>query len=167
MKNNKIKTKHKLAGLGLFVAAFFISYCGIETKIPPHLTQQFSTFLSVIFGFNITAIVMFYSSPLAKKLYNKIDDERNTRELYILRDYFKWISLFFIITIVSIQLFSIIQESDLRSLLQEYSLPFFNGTIDTSLIFTSIIFSLMFLDIYFLLILVTILLDAVIESAKE
>lgn len=149
--------KHLIILLSLGLLAFVISYA-LRLRFDESLLNSIMTILSIIFGFNVTAISALYSKAFIANLHKRIDEvTKGQTQLQTLKQYFSLsckLSLSTIMYLILYQLF------------EEMSKEIVSSFLDVALFFSSLILSLVLANIFVLLFLLKVFLNGLISEAQ-
>lgn len=162
--------RHCFAALFLFLASF-IAVLFFSYEMPESTTGHFVTFFSIVFGFYLTTLSIFYGSSFTRRLYNEEDPLIKTQtKLHTLNKYFKFssaTSMAAILLLLVGSLFGVGSYDHLKggSSGERQHVHLFEVCWET--IFTGVSVGMIFVNIFFMIILFRILFNAFVEEGME
>lgn len=163
---------HKRISWAILIAIFLIA-CSAKVQMTDTTAQSLVTFFSILFGFYMTSLTIFYKSSYIKELYKTIDQERKRRRTYILKRYLQRISECLISSISCVFFFMMFATRNANGILSvdlhPFVLPLIEITIDFdfNLLVVSLIFAMAALNIFYMLLIINEVIKAVDTEAKN
>lgn len=150
--------KHYIIILVLGLFAFTISYA-LRLRFDESLLNSIMTVLSIIFGFNITAISTLYNKKFIANLHKKVDEVfKGQTQLQTLKQYFSMSCKLSLSTIMYLILYQLFVEMS-KAIVSTY--------LDFELLLTSLILPLVSVNICVLLLLLKVFLNGLISEAQS
>lgn len=164
-----MRYKHKIFSRIIFVVVFVLAFL-FKASMTDATAQNLVTFLSIVFGFHMTSIAIFYDASYTKKLHEHIDDELHKRGTHILVTYLRASSYCSIFSITYIIIFAIFASKNASGILTiEFSF-LASYSVDVAMYINRFIISALFgvigLSILYMLFLLNEIIDGLVEEAK-
>lgn len=148
--------KHLIIIMSLGLFAFVISYA-LRLRFDKSLLNSIMTVLSIIFGFNTTAVSTLYSKSFIANLHKKVDEvNKGQTQLQTLKQYFSMSCKLSLSTIMYLILYQLFEEMS-KAIISSY--------LDVELFLSSLILSLVSINIFVLLFLLKVFLKGLISEA--
>lgn len=162
--------EHKIFCIVVFLVTVIACYF-LGARVTEVVSQLLITFFSVVFGFYMTSIAIFYDSSYAKKLYKLFDKKKQTTYIYVLKSYLLNGGYCIISSIVATIIFMSFAPEGNSCILTShcFNLNILSISIsaDLSLLFSSIIFGISAINILFMMLILNTALSAMVTEASE
>lgn len=155
--------RHKWLAILVFISSALLSYY-LDLGVSKDLVASLITFFSIVFGFYMTTVSIFFGSSYAKRL--RLEEDPNIRtktKLHTLVSYFKFSSKLSIISIVLLLLWGV-SYVDAKSTCWGIYVIDLASNYDFGIIMTGLLFGLAAVNILFLYLVSKIFFISVIEE---
>lgn len=159
---------HRIISWLIVICVFLIAFFS-KARMTDTTAQILVTFLSVVFGFYTTSIAILFKSAYVEKLYSRIDEKRQQRQIYILKRYLLLSGYCSIASVISIALFTSYATKDVSGVLSINFEPLtlLKKPIDLNYVLNSGIFGLVALNIFFMILILRLLIESMVEESKK
>ena len=165
-----MKKSHKIASCVILLVAGFMAF-RFKAQMTDVAAQSLVTFFSVVFGFYMTCIAIFYNASYTKSRHKYIDKKTQKRGTHILKSYLLVSGYCSIFSVALIILFTTFATKDTGGILSTripgLALPFTDKMLDSNLLLSSSLFGLSALNIFYMILLMKTVVDGMIEEARE
>lgn len=162
---------HKHISLIIFIIVGLIS-CKFNFSVTEAVSQNLTTFFSVVFGFYITGLAIIYSAKFSKSLYDEIDPFQPTkRKIHTLKQYFKISGYWALFSIVSVIVYTLFAKKDVDGTLvipiSNLIIPFVDFQLNSGLLLSSLVFSISSINVFLMILLLNQMIDGMVLEAKN
>lgn len=162
---------HKVISILLFICVVIVSY-KFQLLITEAVSQNLTTFFSVVFGFYITGMAIIYSAKFSRALYEETDPLQPwQRKIHTLKNYFQVSGYWAMFSITSVIVYSLAsikdQSGNLIVDIPSCVLPVVNFKLDVGLLISSMVFSIASINIFFMILLLNTMIDGMLLEAKK